>query len=171
VNRLTIKSTFGIDEAGTIEGVAWPFDSADAVGDVIERGAFGDIKLPVPMLAGHRHTEHIGEWDSVTETSRGLEVKGRLFIQTSPRAREISGLIRKGRLSGLSVAFHTKHGTRNPVRGVTVKSADLVEISIVRMPAHPGARITVLKSADAALVGFAEALVRAASALNPPKGN
>uniref|UniRef100_UPI00350E41C7 HK97 family phage prohead protease n=1 Tax=Jiella sp. LLJ827 TaxID=2917712 RepID=UPI00350E41C7 len=48
--------------------------------------------------------------------------------------------------------------------GRTISALDLVEISLVTVPAHPGARITSRKAAANA-IAIAEAINRAAAAL------
>ena len=36
-DRIEIKAALSVTDAGEITGVAWPFGSADRVGDVIEK--------------------------------------------------------------------------------------------------------------------------------------
>ena len=47
-DRIEIKAQLSVDDAGEITGIAWPFGSADRVGDVIQKGAFDQpASLPV----------------------------------------------------------------------------------------------------------------------------
>lgn len=149
MSKIEVKANFTVDEAGHIEGLAWPFGSPDRVGDMIEKGAFATAKAPIPMLAFHEQREAVGVWDEIIETDAGLQVKGRLLIADLPRAREVHALIRERALSGLSIGFaSTKAMPRRGTRGRTISALDLLEISVVAVGAHPGARITSVKEHD-----------------------
>ncbi len=155
-----LKSALAIDEAGTITGIAWPFGSPDRVGDVIAPGAFKGAKAPITMLAYHDPAAPVGVWSDVKETAQGLEVKGRLLVEDVPLARELRALVAAGAVGGLSIGFRTLKAEPRRPSGRTIKSLDLLEISLVSVPAHPGARVTSAKSAMSAL-RIAEALDRA----------
>jgi HK97 family phage prohead protease len=167
VNRLEFKSKFGVDEAGLITGIAWPFGSPDRTGDIIEKGAFGSPAV-LPMLFGHDPNEPVGVWDAIGETDSGLEVRGRLLIEEVARAREVHALVKAKAVTGLSIGFMTKQAAaRKGARGRIIKALDLAEISLVTIPCHPGARVTSAKSHSLAqALAYAEAINRAASALS-----
>ncbi len=97
------------------------------------------------MLFGHDQTQVIGFWNSVSETAQGLTVKGQLLVDDVERAREVRAMVRAGAVSGLSIGFITKQAVRAG-RGRRISALELHEISIVAVPAHPGAQITSLKS-------------------------
>jgi HK97 family phage prohead protease len=78
-----------------------------------------------------------------------------------PRARAVHGMIKGGLVSGLSIGFKTKASTRQG-RNRVISALDLFEISVVRNPAHPRARITSAKQFDSASA-IAAALNRAAA--------
>jgi HK97 family phage major capsid protein/HK97 family phage prohead protease len=143
---LEIKASLTVDDAGEISGIAWPFGSPDRVGDVIEKGAI-TAPATVPMLFAHDQGQTIGVWDSITETTEGLTVKGRLLVEDVERAREVRAMIRAKAVTGLSIGFVTKtaKARRN---GRTITALDLHEISVVAVPCHPGAQITSIKAAD-----------------------
>jgi HK97 family phage prohead protease len=162
MERLEIKSTFGVDEAGAITGNAWVFGSADRMGDIIEKGAF-IAPSHLPMLFQHNPAEPIGVWDEIRETPEGLTVKGRLLVDDVARAREVRALVQAKALTGLSIGFSTKQATSRKGGGRNIKSLELVEISLVTVPMHPGARVTSAKSAEEVLA-IAEAINRAALA-------
>ncbi|ETD84173.1 phage major capsid protein [Rhodobacter capsulatus] len=143
-DRLEIKAQLAVTEAGEITGLAWPFGSADRVGDVIVKGAF-TAPAALPMLFAHDQAQVIGVWDRITETEAGLTVKGRLLIDDVERAREVRAMVKAGAVSGLSIGFVTKDAKREG-RGRRITALELHEISIVAVPAHPGAQITSLKS-------------------------
>lgn len=165
MNRLEIKSDLKVDDAGTITGIAWPFGSPDRVGDIITKGAFAGATAPLPMLFGHNPDDPVGVWESIEETGVGLQVKGRLLVDDVARAREVRALVTAGAVGGLSIGFQTKAATpRKGSTGRTISAVNLVEISLVTIPSHPGARVTSAKTgADA--IAIAEAIKRAASAL------
>jgi HK97 family phage major capsid protein/HK97 family phage prohead protease len=145
MDKLEIKAAFTTDDAGELTGLAWPFGTPDRVGDVIEPKAFNSPAV-LPMLFGHDQNEPVGVWDAITETDQGLEVRGRLLIETVARAREIHSLIREKALTGLSIGFVTMQASPRRGGGRTITALDLLEISVVSVPSHPGARITSAKS-------------------------
>jgi HK97 family phage prohead protease len=165
-DRLEIKASLAVDETGTVTGLAWPFgEGPDGYGDVITKGAFNIAVDDVPMLFGHDPEDVIGLWDEVTETDQGLQVRGQLFIKEHRRARAVRSLITSGLIGGLSIGFRTKAFVPRHGKGRVISALDLHEVSIVRNPAHPRARILSAKSATAA-ISIAEAINRAATAFS-----
>jgi HK97 family phage major capsid protein/HK97 family phage prohead protease len=147
MDKLEIKASLSVDDAGTVTGIAWPFGTADRARDLIEKGAFSS-PARLPMLFAHDQAQVIGVWDSISETEAGLTVKGRLLIDDVARAREVRALVREGAVSGLSIGFVTKKAAPRHGGGRTITALDLHEISIVPVPSHPGARIISAKSAE-----------------------
>ncbi len=145
MDRIEIKASITVDEAGEITGTAWPFGSPDRIGDVIEKGAF-TAPARLPMLFAHDQSQAIGVWDSIAENDNGLIVKGRLLVDDVSRAREVRALVREGAVNGLSIGFVTRKAAPRRGGGRTIAALDLHEISIVPIPSHPGARITNIKS-------------------------
>lgn len=145
MSKIEIKAQLSVTDEGEIEGIAWPFGSPDRVGDVIEKGAFANSLPPLPMLASHDQKEVVGVWDEITETTEGLHVKGRLLVDDVAKAREIRALVRAGAMRGLSIGFATLKAQPRKGRGRTITALELVEISPVAIPAHPGARILSAK--------------------------
>lgn len=149
IDRLEIKATLAVTDAGEIVGNAWPFNAGpDSVGDLITKGAFNFVSSELPMLYGHSVSDLIGTWNETAETNDGLVVKGKLHMD-QPRARTVLGMIKSGLVSGLSIGFKTKASTQRG-RNRVISALDLYEISVVRNPAHPKARITSAKEYDAA---------------------
>ncbi len=165
---IEFKANIAVDDAGIITGMAWPFGQPDRVGDEIMPGAFKSAKAPLPILMGHDSMQPLGAWDDIKETSKGLEVKGRLLVNDVARAKEVHALVKSGAVGGLSIGFVTKSASARKGGGRTIKSLDLVECSLVAIPMHPGARITSSKSAAAA-IALAEAINRASAALQPKR--
>ena len=145
MERIEIKAEVAIDDAGTVTGLAWPFGSADSVGDVIEKGAFA-FPSAMPILMEHDQSQVIGVWETAAETDAGLEVKGRLFVEGVGPAREARQLLQKGRVTGLSIGFKADCFDALPSGGRRFNALTITEISLCRSPVHPGARITSVKA-------------------------
>ncbi|MER9203028.1 HK97 family phage prohead protease [Mesorhizobium sp. M0933] len=168
MDKLVLETKFTTDETGDIEGLAWPFGSADRVGDIIEKGAFAGVKLPLTMLFGHDQNDPIGVWTEATEAPDGLRLKGRLLVDDVVRAREVRALVQSGAVRGISIGFVTRKAMPRIGGGRTISKLELLEASLVSLPMHPGARVTSAKSAIKAL-GIADALNRATALFR--KGN
>ncbi len=146
LHKLETKASFTIDEAGLVEGVAWPYGSPDRTNDMIEPGSFKSAAFPIPMLFSHNPDLPVGVWESATETKSGFEVKGRLLIPDVAKAVEAHALLKARAITGLSIGFKTVKSFRRTDGGRTITALDLMEISLVTVPAHPGAKITSAKS-------------------------
>ena len=103
--HLDLKATIGVDDAGAITGLAWPFGTPDRVGDVIEPGAFKGARTPIPMLFAHDPNDPVGVWTEAVEDRIGLRLKGRLLVDDVPRAREVRALVKSGAVGGLSIGL------------------------------------------------------------------
>lgn len=162
MDRLEIKASLNVSDTGEIIGNAWPFAEPDSVGDIIVKGAFGEIAPDLGMLYQHNPADLIGTWTEVKATDEGLMVKGQLHLD-QPRARSVRSLVLKGLVSDLSIGFRTK-SSRKEGRNRIIDALDLAEISLVRSGSHPRARITSAKSFDEA-AAIAAVINRAAAAL------
>jgi hypothetical protein len=149
-----LEFKFAGPDAGELAGLAAAFGNVDAMGDIIAAGAFAASiaehkaadTMPA-MLWAHSMGEPVGRWLSMRETERGLEVRGRL--SDTERGREARTLAKDGAL-GLSIGFRTRDFEHNDVGNRILRAVDLVEISLVAVPANSKARITSIKSALAA---------------------
>lgn len=164
MDRLYFETKMLADDTGAISALAWPFATPDRVGDMIEPGSFKGMKLPVPMLFGHDHGDPVGTWDVATEKSDGLHVSGKLLIGDVARAREVHALVKAGAVKGVSISFIAKKAMTRPGGGRTIKALEMIEISLVTIGMHPGARVTSAKSAVEAL-SLAAAINRATAQL------
>lgn len=162
MDRLEVKASLAVDEAGVITGTAWPFGSPDSVGDIITKGAINVAVDDLPMLFGHNPDDLIGTWDEVKQTDEGLIVKGKVHLE-SQRARSALALVKSELVKGLSIGFRTKTSTKQG-RNRVITALDLFEVSLVRNPSHPRARVTSAKSLNSAAV-VADAINRARVAL------
>lgn len=141
---------FAASENGEVVGYASIFGNIDAHGERVIKGAYARSlarhraagSLPL-MLWMHRPGEPIGSWKSMVEDEIGLRMVGQFNLNTT-RGKDAYEHSRAGDVSGLSVGY----------REVTVKKngsvldlleLDLVETSVVSLPANPRARITGVK--------------------------
>ena len=156
MDRFDIEVKFSTDEAGLLAGYASVFDGEpDSYGDVIAKGAFtkslaehkaaGSTPL---LLWQHDPTEPIGVWLSLREDATGLAVTGRLILETR-RGQEAYALLKAGALNGLSIGFRTRASERRSGGGRILQDLELIEISLVSIPAASRARVTSVKTAQA----------------------
>jgi uncharacterized protein len=152
------------DDQMTFTGYGAVFGNVDSYGDVIQAGAFGETLRAAKtsgqwpamlsqhggMLGGADDMMPIGVWTDMAEDGRGLWVEGKLAPTT--RGREAYELLRmkpRPALNGLSIGFVAKEytvGTKPKEPRRTLKNIDLMEVSIVTMPANPKARVTGVKA-------------------------
>ena len=132
---------------GTFEGYASTYQ-VDSVRDQILPGAFRHTlshwqsRNTWPLLLWQHHVDQpIGKWTSMTEDARGLKATGTLLLDI-PKAREAYTLIKAGALDGLSIGFRPTVARMCPQTRVRkIYQVDLVEVSLVTLPANDGARI------------------------------
>jgi len=150
----------GASEDMTFSGYGAVFGTVDAYGDVIAPGAFADSlakaqetgRYPA-MLAQHDAWENpVGVWTTLAEDGTGLKVEGKLA--DTPKGRELYALMKmtpRPAIDGLSIGFRPvewsmREKPEDPRR--TLKKIDLVEVSIVTMPANERARVAAVKNID-----------------------
>lgn len=166
LRRITEWSFKSDGDVGRFSGYGSVFDVEDSYGDVIIPGAFkaslkawqSKKRLP-PMLLQHgggflggaTDLVPIGRWEAMAEDSRGLAVEGRLIALDTERGKQVYAAMKEGVLDGLSIGFRTKAftlGTKPGEPDRTLKEIDLVELSVVTMPANDAARVDDVKSLD-----------------------
>ena len=135
------------DEAGTFSGLAAIHAEPNSYGETIKLGAFrrtlaeharaGTRPL---MLRDHDPRAIVGVWDRIEETDKGLAVTGR-FIRETAGGAEAYALVKAGAVNGLSIGFRARAAARGPNGGRILTDIDLVEISLVGLPAAAKARI------------------------------
>ncbi|ALK09496.1 HK97 family phage prohead protease [Blastochloris viridis] len=160
MERLFIETKLLSDDSGAISGIGWKYDQPDRIGDMIAPGALAKAAFPLPMLAFHDMGDPIGTWDSATDKGGAWHVKGHLLVDEVARAREVRALVRAGAIKGLSIGFITGKAEPRQGGGRLIKSLELIEVSLVTLGMHPGAKVTSAKSAVLAL-NIAAAINRA----------
>ncbi|WP_296085391.1 phage major capsid protein [uncultured Agrobacterium sp.] len=142
---LEIKAEVSIDDTGTVTGIAWPFGKPDSYGDLIEATAF-KFAPEVPMIVEHEQRQVVGIWNAYEVTDKGLEVKGRLFVEGIGPAREARRRLVAGSMSGLSIGYQLHEHKARPEGGRVLTDLTITEISLCRRPVHPDARTLEVKS-------------------------
>lgn len=161
-----------VGEAFQFEGYASVWGRVDSYGDTVLRGAFLDSlekeRMPL-MLYGHAASRVIGKWIKMIEDEKGLYVVGELTPGHS-EAKDIEALMKHGAISGLSIGGYTTEYEDKTERGRIIKQFDLLEVSLVSMPAEDEARVdpASFKSRlnDCSSIKEIEALLRDAAGLS-----
>lgn len=136
---------FAGNDSGVFEGYASVFGGVDSYGDTIVRGAYAETlkqenrKAPILMLFGHNPGRVIGKWTDVAEDSKGLHVRGE-FTPGHTDAQNVRASMKHGAISGLSIGFYARKAEETET-GRILKGIDLVEVSVVSMPADTDARV------------------------------
>jgi uncharacterized protein len=152
---------------GYITGYGSVFGNVDSYGDTVAPGAFkktiSDVQSGVTawpaMLLQHGDSTcdgkmPIGIWTKMEEDENGLRLQGKLAIKNR-RGAEAYALLKmqpRPALNGLSIGYRARdfdlHKANTGPNGArrTLKSVDLVEVSLVTFPADRFARVTGVKS-------------------------
>lgn len=117
---------------------------ADAVNDVVERGAYvASLAAGLPRMLREHKGAPIGQWTDASEDDIGLKVRG-LVTDAATLAD-----LKAGRLDGLSIGYVATNAHRDAAGRRVLAEIDLKEISIVRRPASSRARVLSVKSSPA----------------------
>ena len=152
------KFEAGNEATREIVGYGAVFGNIDSYGDVIAPGAFaksladmraGLKQMPAMLLAHNPEALPVGKWTEMSEDSTGLRVKG--FLLDTTQGIDTYKALKAGAITGLSIGFRpVEYALRSrpdePRR--TLKSVDLLEVSVVGFPANDKARVLSVKSAD-----------------------
>jgi HK97 family phage prohead protease len=158
ISAIQCKLAATNDELMEIEGYGAAFNNVDSYGDVIAEGAFtktladrNEDNMPLMFLNHDGYTRlPIGRWTEMSQDQFGLKVRG-VLLPTN-EGRDTYTALKHKALNGLSIGFIPTETSKrekpsDPKR--TIKSVDLLEVSVVTIPANNKARITSVKSADA----------------------
>lgn len=147
------------EEKGVIEGYASTFGNLDRHGDIIAPGTFKGGRSKVPIFALHRADMAVGV-GYVSEDEKGLKIKMKLAVNSDSetlreRAKEYYAMVKEGIIEKMSVGMIIQErewveraieGKKVPVR--LIKRADLVEVSLVPIPANDKAAVTSVKEVN-----------------------
>lgn len=132
---------FVVTNDGRFEGRALTFDEPDnSYGMTFEPDAFDEAiqergPAGIKMYYEHQVDKVIGAWNTIYRDDKGLYIKGQLTLETA-LAKEVKSLMEDGALDALSIGFVVQEAD-----GLHVIKADLLEVSVVSMPADPSARL------------------------------
>lgn len=147
LKALEIKEEDFDSSTGEFEGFASKFDAEDAVGDIIEAGAFkrtlknkGDKR---PLLWQHDTSIPIGSGYH-KEVKEGLKIKGKINLGTD-MGRNAAALIKAKDINGLSIGF-TIDRQEFTDKNRIIKEINLWETSVATFPCLDSARISTAKS-------------------------
>jgi len=147
----TVKVKELDDEVGVFKGYLSTYENEDRTGDVIIKGAFDEsIKnnSVVPMCFNHDRNKVLGKME-LSSDEKGLLVKG-MFNLNDPLAQNIYDLLKMGALNSTSIGMAVKDyepiDPKRPFGAWTIKSAEVLEGSIVTVPANEQAKIEEVKA-------------------------
>ena len=145
-----------VEQSGTGEftGYASTFGGEpDSYRDVIAPGAFAESLerhrlggTRPAMLWQHDMKAPVGIWTDLHEDQHGLRVSGRLTLAVE-KAKESYALMKDGALA-MSIGFFINEAEPVADGLRLLKSVELLEISLVAIPANPRAVITEVKTLD-----------------------
>jgi hypothetical protein len=148
---------FAGNDERTFEGYGAMFGNVDSYGDAIMPGAFAKTLAAhaaagtkPPMFLDHGFSAAgmvIGVWEALSEDGQGLVAKGRLLDTAA--GEDTYKAMKAGAINGLSIGyraidFELRSKPDDPRR--TLKAVDLLEVSVVALPANPKARVQAVKS-------------------------
>src|SRR6516164_5749859 len=140
--------------AGEVHGMEFVLsdESPDRMGDVIlsDGWQLSNFRRNPIALFGHRPDFIVGRWANLRVENKSL--RGHLALApegTSARIDEIRKLVEAGILKAVSVGFHSLEDEpldkKNPFSGMRFLKQELIECSLVSIPANPNA-LAVAKS-------------------------
>lgn len=141
-----------ISEAGTFTGIAsdpkmnrngWAYAPGAFALSLSEHKQRGTMPA---LLLHHDKSRPAGRWERIETKDDGLHVSGKLALDTRDGS-EAYALLKAGALTGLSTGCY--HQEVTPVaggRGSNIIRADLVEVSLVTIPANPNGNIVRVNS-------------------------
>lgn len=143
-------------QPGRFRGYGSTFGNVDLGKDVCVKGCFsrslGEHKksgtLPA-MYWMHDPKEPIGDWLDVTESEKGLQVEGQLWVGDNQTecSKKAANLLRGTSSKGLSIGYKTKRSSYDQKSGVrSLEDVDLPEVSVVGYGMNPRAVVTHMKS-------------------------
>jgi HK97 family phage prohead protease len=140
-------------EFGYFEGYASTFGNMDRVDDIMMHGCFEDsirkyqdTSKKLPMLWQHRMDVPIGSFPVIREDVKGLFVQGRINLGVE-QGRSAYALLKAGDLDSMSIGFITRKSDYDEETQIRrIKEVDLMEVSVVTIPANSQATLTSIKS-------------------------
>ncbi len=150
------------DASGSFTALASVFGNEDLQGDRVMPGAFkATIKRMkaagsvLPIVSSHVHddprfTIGVASADDLTETDKGLQVKGQLDLE-NPIAAQVHRLFKSGAWTGWSFGYSVLDQAEGKDGVNELRELDLIEAGPCLKGANPEAQLLEAKSALAAV--------------------
>jgi len=149
VSNFTLKEAEEGSEELTIEGYANTIKK-DRVGDIVlreawEKGGLDNFEKNPILLAFHNHSRPIGKVSKSTVNNKGLKITATI----SKAAGDVYDLVKEGILTTFSIGFQLKDGEWDRDKDIFyIKDLELMEISVVSVPANADSTFSVKKSVE-----------------------
>ena len=151
------KQLSSSEDGNNIEAYLTTWGNIDKTGDIINREALEEYVagynkggVMLRMLYQHNRDSIIGTWNELVMDDKGLLAKGEIFTDTT-LGNDTRVLLRRGVLDSVSIGFKSNDYEYNDDGTRTFKSIELVEASVVDIPANSEAIVTDIKSADGSI--------------------
>lgn len=150
---LTVKAVQ--EDKRIIEGIATTPET-DRVGDIVEPLGV-QFKNPMPLLLFHQADKPVGTVRFAKPTKDGISFTARLPKIDAPgtlqdRVEEAWQSIKAGLIGGVSIGFRAIETSRLDDGGIRFIESEVLELSLVTIPANASATIQTIKSLDADLL-------------------
>lgn len=142
------------EDSRVIEGIATT-PSPDRVGDIVEPLGV-KYKNPLPLLHQHRSDQPVGTVRFDKPTKNGITFRATLPKITEPgplkdRVDTAWGEVKSGLVRGVSIGFRSIEHSRMDDGGYRFIESEVLELSLVTIPANADATISAIKSIDSEL--------------------
>jgi HK97 family phage major capsid protein/HK97 family phage prohead protease len=139
-----------------IKGVATT-PTPDRLGDIVEPLGV-QFKNPLPLLLYHQHDKPVGQVRFDNPTNKGITFEAMIpkISDAGPlrdRVEEAWQSIKAGLLAGLSIGFRTIEKSMMKEGGFRFLKSEVLELSLVCVPANSDCSIQVIRSLDQAASG------------------
>ncbi len=138
-------------ELRTITGIATS-PTPDRMGDVVEPLGV-QFKNPLPLLLFHDSRQPVGQVTFSKPTAKGVEFTARIPIISEPaslkdRVDTAWASVKAGLLKGVSIGFRAVESSFIKDGGTRFLKTEVLELSLVAVPANADATIASIKSFD-----------------------
>lgn len=169
-HELQLKVRSVAEDQRVITGLATT-PRPDRVGDIVDpMGA--EFQPEIPLLMGHDHAQPVGVARLGRPTPAGIPFEARIAKIAEPgtlkgRVDEAWEAVKSGILTCVSIGFRSLPGgsERMPNGGIRYSRIEIVELSLVTVPAQADARILSAKAATG--LSYADRPSRASVLLSP----
>jgi len=148
-SALTCKSAD--DSKRIIRGIATT-PSPDRMSDIVESMGLR-FKNPMPLLLQHDHSSPVGLVRFQPATKKGIEFEAQLPFIVEPgvlqnRVEEAWQSVKYGLIPAVSIGFRPTAYEPLPSGGLRFTEGEVIELSLVTIPANADALITAVKRYD-----------------------